>query len=157
MVPDDMLAIQEWHMANEGLDTRLVCQSCHSADIQPITTSATHQPCGNPTRAVRYLCSNCNMVHDEVALPPIPPCPLPLSILQAVSIAPAGIPAFLSLLIDYETLEACVRALLTGKSVGTDGIPREFYKYGPRLLLELLHAAFNAYLSGKRPTICGHE
>ena len=41
--------------------------------------------------------------------------------------------------------------------MGTDGIPREFYKYGPRLLLELLRAAFNAYLSGKRPTICGHE
>ena len=97
------------------------------------------------------------MVHDEVVLPPIPACPLPLSILQAARVAPAGIPAFLSLPIDYETLEAYVRALLTGKSVGTDGIPREFYKYGPRLLLELLRAAFNAYLSGKRPTVCGHE
>jgi hypothetical protein len=68
------------------------------------------------------------MVHDEVALPPIAPCPLPLSILQAARVAPAGIPAFLSLPIDYETLETCVRTLLTGKSVGTDGIPREFYK-----------------------------
>jgi hypothetical protein len=159
MVPDDMLAIQEWlqwHMANEGLDTRSVCHSCHSADMQPITTSATHQLCGNPTRAVRYLCSNCNTVLEEVELPPILPCPLPLSILQAVRVAPAGIPAFLSLLIDYETLETCVRALLTGKSVGTDGIPREFYKYGPGPLLELLRTAFNAYLSGNRPTVCGH-
>ena len=84
------------------------------------------------------------MVHNEVALSPIPPCPLPLSILQAARVASVGIPAFLSCLIDYETLEACVRALLTGKSVGTDGIPRGFYKYGPRLLLELLRAAFNA-------------
>ncbi len=144
-------------MANEGLGTRSVCHSCHSADFQPITTSATHQLCGNPTRAVRYLCSNCNTVLE---LPPIPPCPLPLSILQAVSVAPAGITAFLSLLnvlIDYETLETCVRALLTGKSVGTDGIPREFYKYGPRPLLELLRTAFSAYLSGNRPTVCGHE
>ncbi len=23
--PDDMLAVQEWHMANEGLDTESVC------------------------------------------------------------------------------------------------------------------------------------
>ena len=71
--------------------------------------------------------------------------------------APAGIPAQISLSVDYETLEACVRALGTGKSVGTDGIPREFYKYGPRVLLELLRAAINAYLRGERPMADQHE
>ncbi len=49
------------------------------------------------------------------------------------------------------------RALPTGKSVGTDGIPREFYKYAPRSFLELLRAAINAYLTGHRPTVCGRE
>ena len=50
-----------------------------------------------------------------------------------------------------------MRALGTGKSVGTDGIPREFYKYGPRVLLELLRAAINAYLRGERPMADPHE
>jgi hypothetical protein len=72
--------------------------------------------------------------------------------LQAIRAAPAGIHALLSCPIDYDTLEVLTRALLTGKSVGTDGTPREFYKYGPRVLIELLCAAFNAYLSVKRPS-----
>jgi hypothetical protein len=156
-VPDDMLAVQEWHMANEGLDTGSVCKQCQSPGIQPITTTAKHQSCGNPDRAVRFFCAKCQSVHSEVGLKPLAPCPLPLSVLQAVRTVPAGTLAQISRLIDYDTLEACVRALLTGKSVGTDGIPREFYKYAPRLFLELLRAAINSYLTGKRPTAYGHE
>ncbi len=38
-----------------------------------------------------------------------------------------------------------------------DGIPREFYKYGPQGLLELLWAALNAYLRGETPSVCAHE
>jgi hypothetical protein len=91
------------------------------------------------------------------AVLPTPSCPLPLSILQVICAGPAGTPALFSCLIDYDTLEALTRALLTGKSVGTDGIPREFYKYGPRVLRELLRAAFNAFLSGERPTVCEHK
>jgi hypothetical protein len=41
--------------------------------------------------------------------------------------------------------------------VGTDGIPREFYKYDLRPLLELVLAAINAFLCGQEPTMCGHE
>ena len=55
----------------------------------------------------------------------------------------------LSRLIDFETLEQCVRKLLNGKATGVDGIPRAFYKYGPQGLLELLWAALNAYRRGK--------
>ena len=155
--PDDMLAVQEWHMANEGLDTESICKRCQSAGIQPITTTAKHQSCGNPDRAVRFFCARCQSVNSGVALKPLAPCPLPLSILQAARTVPAGTLAQISRFIDHDTLEACVRALPTGKSVGTDGIPREFYKYAPRSLLELLRAAINAYLTGKRPTVCGHE
>jgi hypothetical protein len=64
-----------------------------------------------------------------------------------MSSAPDGTPAQTSLLsADLEKLKTCVQALLTGKSVGTDGIPREFYKYCPQALLELLQAATNAFL-----------
>ena len=63
--PDDMLAIQEWHMANEGLDTESICPRCRSTGIQPITTTADHRPCGNPQRAIRFFCAKCLSVHDE--------------------------------------------------------------------------------------------
>jgi hypothetical protein len=63
----------------------------------------------------------------------------------------------LSRLIDFETLEQCVRNLRNGKATGVDGFPREFYKYGPQNLLELLWAALNAYLRGEKPSVCAHE
>ncbi len=155
--PDDMLAIQEWHMTSEGLDTESGCPRCRSGTIQPITVTAENEACGNPSRAVRYFCFTYNSVHDTARLNPLPPCPLPLSVLQAIRSAPDGTPAQLSISVDQATLEACVRALMTGKSVGTDGIPREFYKYGPCVLLELLRAAMNAYLRGAHPTAYQHE
>jgi hypothetical protein len=144
-------------MASEGLDTESGCPRCRSVSIQPITVTAENEPCGNPSRAVRYFCFSCNSVHNTPRLNPLPPCPLPLSVLQAMRSAPDGIPAQISISVDQATLEACVRALMTGKSVGTDGIPKEFYKYGPRVLVELLRAAINAYLRGEHPTVCQHE
>ena len=41
--------------------------------------------------------------------------------------------------------------------MGTDRIPRELYKYGPRPFLDLLRAAINAYLKDERPTVHSHE
>ena len=59
--------------------------------------------------------------------------------------------------VDFVTLEAIVSRLRNGKSTGCDGIPREFYKYGPKLLLELLRLAINEYLGGAQPTEYAHE
>jgi ribonuclease HI len=47
--------------------------------------------------------------------------------------------------------------LPNGKSPGCDGIPREFYKYGPMILLEHLRSAINAYTKGRRPSEFAHE
>ncbi len=47
--------------------------------------------------------------------------------------------------ISYDMPEACVRRLPDSKSPGYDGIPSEFYKYGPIILLEHLRSAINAY------------
>jgi hypothetical protein len=95
----------------------------------------------------------------SVSLNPLPPCPIPLSVLQAIRSAPDGTPAQISLSVDLETLETCVRALLTGKSVGTFEIPREFYKYCQQALLNLLRAATNALfkLTGERSTVYQYE
>ena len=59
--------------------------------------------------------------------------------------------------ISYDTLEACVRRMPNGKSPGCDGIPREFYKYGPMILLERLRSAINAYTRGERPLEYSYE
>ena len=65
---------------------------------------------------------------------------------------------FLPLLnFQVDTLEACARAQPLRKSVGTDRLPRELYKYGPHPYQELLRAAINAYLRGERPTVRNHE
>jgi hypothetical protein len=48
--------------------------------------------------------------------------------------------------LDPETLQALVRKLYHDLSVGNDGISREFYKYGPLVLLECLRAATEEYI-----------
>jgi hypothetical protein len=55
--PDDIFAIQDWHMASEDLDTESGCPLCSSGNIQPITVTAENDPCGNVGRAVRYFAS----------------------------------------------------------------------------------------------------
>ncbi len=66
--PDDMLSIQEWHMANKGLDTESICPRCRSDGIQPITTAAVPQSRGKPQagRAVRFFGAKCQSVQRIV-------------------------------------------------------------------------------------------
>ncbi len=52
--PDDMFSIQKWPMASEGMDTYSVCPSCQAKGLHGISTAATQQKFGNPTRAVVY-------------------------------------------------------------------------------------------------------
>ena len=49
--PDDVLAIQELHMAGEGMDTESICVSCRASGVQPISTSASNQARSNSRRA----------------------------------------------------------------------------------------------------------
>ena len=46
IVPDDMLAVQELHMAREGMDSESICPICSAKGIQPIVTSSTAQQFG---------------------------------------------------------------------------------------------------------------
>ena len=158
IVPDDMLAVQELHLAREGMDTGSICSRCRSVGVQPITTTAAVlRKCGNPRRAVRYFCSKCCSVHDDVDLAPLPPCPIPWNVWKNMRKIPEGSAPLICHDISYDTLEACVRRMPNGKSPGCDGIPREFYKYGPMILLERLRSAINAYTRGERPLEYSYE
>ena len=50
-----MMAVQELHMTREGMDTESIYLQCKSIGVEPVVTSASHQLCGNPSRAVRFF------------------------------------------------------------------------------------------------------
>ena len=153
ITPDDMMAVQELHMAAEGMDSESICPNCRMPGVKPIVTSATAQQHGNPGRIVRFLCTRCTSVHDDVAVADLPPCPVPLNIWRALRKIPRDSPPLVCRPVDFSTLEECVRRLPKGRSPGMDGIPYEYYTHGPPELLELLRAAINAYLRGDTPTV----
>ena len=152
-----MLSVQEWHMVSEGMDTYSVCPTCQAKGLHVISTTATHQRFGNPTRAVRFFCEQCQSVCDEPALSPMPPCPIPEQVLAEMRRIPAGTPPLLNRPVGFETLERCRRKQPNGRAPGEDGIPREFCKYGPLALLELYWKATNAFLKGDAPSVCPSE
>ena len=62
--PDDMLSVQEWHMASEGMDTYSNCPKCQAKGLHVLSTSANQQRFGNLSRAVRFFCEECQSTHD---------------------------------------------------------------------------------------------
>ena len=155
--PDDMLSVQEWHMASEGMDTYSVCPTCRQQGLHVLSTSATQQRFGNPTRAVRFFCEHCQSICDKPAMAPMPPCPIPKQVLEAMRKIPAGSLPLINRTIDFESFERRTRRQPNGKAPGSDGQPREYCKYGPTAFLELYWAAGNAYLRGEAPSVCIHE
>jgi hypothetical protein len=152
-----MLAVQEWHMASEGLDTLSICPRCSSKDLHVLSTGARTQCFGNPQRAVRYFCSQCQTIHNQVAAAPLPPCPLPAEVLNSLRKIPEGSLPLLSRPVDFDTVEQTARSQELDKSPGADEFPRELYKYCVQPLLVLLWRAINAYLRGDIPSVCAHE
>ena len=59
IVPDDMLAVQDLHMAREGMDSESICPICSAKGIQPIVTSSTAQQFGDSRRLIRFFCQSC--------------------------------------------------------------------------------------------------
>ena len=151
------MAVQELHLASEGMDSGSICTRCKRRGVHAIITSASRQSCGNPIRAVRFFCAQCRSVCDQVDLASMPSCPVPWSIWQEMRKIPTGSSPLISREIDFDTLETCARSMPCDKSPGSDGIPREYYKYGPVTLLERLRAAINAYIRGQTPSVAAHE
>ena len=88
---------------------------------------------------------------------PMPPCPIPRQVLDAMRRIPAGSLPLLNRTIDFESFERRARRQPNGRAPGSDGQPREYCKYGPTAFLELYWAAGNAYLRGETPSVCIHE
>jgi ribonuclease HI len=155
--PDDMLSVQEWHMASEGLDTYSNCPNCSGTDLHVLSTSATAQRFGNPNRTIRFFCGQCQTLHTQLSASPLPPCPLPPEVLQSLRKIPAGTPPLISRPIDFETVEKYTRSQKNSKKPGADGVPRELSKYSPRPFIVLYWRAFNAFARGDKPSVCEHE
>ena len=144
-------------MASEGLDTNSMCSRCGNKSFQVLSTGAKYQRFENPHRAVRYFCSQCQTIHDQVAIAPLPPCPLPVEVLESLRKIPNGSLHLLSRPVNLETVERTARSQALNKAPGSDEFPRELYKYGALPLRVLLWRAFNTYLSGDIPSVCAHE
>ena len=125
ILPDDMMAVQELHMTREDMDTNSFCVQCKSKSVEPIVTSAPHQLCGNPSRAVPFFCPDCHSVQDRVAVGEMPSCPVSWKVWQSLRKIPPDTAPFLCREIDFETMEEVSNKLSLGKSCGADGIPRE--------------------------------
>jgi hypothetical protein len=68
--PDDMLSVQEAFMASEGMDTYSICPTCQAKGLHVLSTSAAQQKFGNPNRAIRFFCKQCQSICDEPAVTP---------------------------------------------------------------------------------------
>ena len=148
IMPDDMLAMQELCLARQGMASTSQCPQCSGQDMNPIVASALNQPRGSEKRAIRYFCATCYSVHDKVSRGPEPPCPIPETFWASLRKFPENMPPFLSRPMDMPSLQARLRKLPKGRAPGRDGIPYEFFKYGPRELHDYLLAAVNAFMAG---------
>jgi len=157
ILPDDILAVQEWHMASEGMDTYSICPGCKSCGLHVLTTSGIRQSSHLSNRSIWFFCSQCQSLYNHPDLALMPPCPISSRVLEAMRRIPPGTAPLLNRLVDFATLEKSARGQKNGKQTGVDGQPREFYKYGPTALLELLWKAINAYLRGETPSVCLHD
>ena len=147
-MPDDMLAMEELYLARQGMADSARCLRCQSGAVQPIVTSAQQQTRGCAWRAVRFFCTGCGSVHDGVERGPEPPCPVPQEVWATMRKFPPDMPAFLSRPMDMDSLRYRLRKLPKDKAPGRDGVPYEYFRYGPRELYDYLLAAVNALMSG---------
>jgi hypothetical protein len=106
IVPDDILAVQELHMASEGMDTESICSNCREPGVQPISTTALKQVRGNPKRAVRFFCSKCRCVCDDVELAPLSPCPIPWNVWKDMRKIQKDLAPLICRHVEFDTLEA---------------------------------------------------
>ena len=143
-----------------------VCSTgrCQLKSLHVISTTAHQQRYGNPTRAVKFFCKQCQSTCDESAMAPTsmglcPPAllPNPEESARVMHRFPAGSLTLIKRAIDFEAFERCVRRQPNGKAPGSDGQPREFCKHVPIASLELHWKAINAYLRGETPSVCEHE
>jgi len=151
ILPDDMLAMQELYLARQGMADTSLCRACLSSEVQPVVTTARQQAAGCAWRAIRFFCSGCGCVCDNVDRGPDPPCPISDAVWASMRKFPPGMQAFMSRPMDMDSLKERIRKLPMGRAPGRDGIPYEFFKYGPPEMLGCLLTAANAFMSGSHP------
>ena len=59
--------------------------------------------------------------------------------------------ALMSRPMDMDSLNSSIRKLPRGQTPGKDGIPYEYFQYGPSKLHSYLLSAANAFMSGSHP------
>ena len=76
------------------MNTESICLPCKSKGVEPVVTSALHQTCGNPMKAVLFFCCKCCSVHDQVDLGEMPPYPVPWKVWHSMQKFPPNAARF---------------------------------------------------------------
>ncbi len=127
------------------------CPLCRIKDLHVPSPSAKNQCFGNQQRAVRYFFSQCQTIHDKVAVATLPPCPLPEEVLESLCQILEGSLPLLSRPVGLEIIEWTARIQELDKAPGADKSPMKLDKYGVQPLLVLLWRANTPLM---RDTIC---
>ena len=143
--------MQELYLARQGMADTSRCRACLSSEVQPVVTTASQQAAGCAWRAIRFFCSGCGCACDNVDRGPDPPCPISDAVWASMRKFPPGMQAFMSRPMDMDSLKERIRKLPMGRAPRRDGIPYEFFKYGPPEMLGCLLTAANAFMSGSHP------
>ena len=123
-----MLAVQELHMAREGMDSASICLICSAKGIQPIVISSTAQQFGDSRRLILSFCQSCCSMHDKVELAPMPLCPVSLDVWNNLwRIDPTSGP-ILARPVDSTTFNTHDDGLYNNSTTGSDCNPREYCK-----------------------------
>ena len=69
----------------------------------------------NPNQAVRLFFAGCRRIVDQLELPPLAECPVPLKVWKSRWRIPPGTAPILAKPVDFETLLAIMRRLVEGK------------------------------------------
>jgi hypothetical protein len=86
-------------MAREGMDTHLVCPACQAKGLHVLRVQTVKQQYGSNMWAVKFFCTKCQTLHDNVAL----------ALLEVMLKIPAGTLPLVSRVFDYKTVECCSR------------------------------------------------
>ena len=139
------------------MNTEPICLPCKSKGVEPVVTSALHQTCGNPLRAVLFFCCKCCSVHDRVDLGEMPPCLVPWKAWQSMRKIPPTLLRFyavrFTLKLGKWSPTSSRRARFAAQTVSHENIVED----GAAFLREQYRAAFNAFIRCQQPTTHIHE
>ncbi len=102
-LPDNMLAMQEIYLIQQGMADMSRHRMCLSSEVKPVVTAGNKEAAA--WSAIRFFCSRCGCVSDNMDRDPDFPCPIPDAFLASMRKIAPGMQAFNSKPMDMGSLQ----------------------------------------------------